>query len=226
MSRWMPAIVALVTLAACHGRFKRSVGAIDDVQLQAVTVSGPTANLGRAWYPADPTPDSQGEATANVVGTIAAGVFNIVQGAKEAELRNKLAQVDIERSNDAMLDGVARSLGSGPPFEARGRGSSGNLLQFELLEWGLQVPGVGIPGSFDYVVRARLYERSGRLVYKSRLRCNIQAGDPSPVSQSLLLVNNAKQVKQMSMEELQASFDALAEYCGSVFVTRMRRHAS
>ena len=221
------AVGMLAILAVgCHGRFKRAVGSIDDVQLQAVTVSGPSANLGRAVYVGDPTPDSDGEVAANVVGAVATGVFNVVQGVKEAELREKISQIDIERSNDAMLDGVANALGSGPPFGAVPRGAAEPLLQLELVEWGLQVPGVGIPGSFTYVVRARLYDGDGRKKYKSRLRCDIQAGDPSPVSQALLLVNNAKQVKQMSREELQGSFDALASYCGGVFVTRMRRHAS
>jgi len=223
--RMAMALISVVMITGCHARFKRNVGSIDDVQLQLMTLNGPSANLGRAWYAGDPTPDSDGEVAANVIGAVATGVFNVVQGVKEAELRAKIARVDIERSNEAMLDGVARALGSGPPFEALPRGASENLLQLELLEWGLQVPGVGVPGSFDYVVRARLYNADGRRIYKSRLRCDIQAGQPSPVSQSLLLVNNAKQVKKMSDAQLQESFDALAQYCGSVFVTKMRRHA-
>jgi len=223
--RLLTATLALATITGCHARFKRAVGSIDDIQLQAVTTAGPSAQLGRAYYVGDPTPDSRGEATANVIGAVATGVFNVVQGVKEAEIVRRISAIDIERSNQAMLDGVARALGQGPPFEARPMGQSDNLLQLELIEWGLRVPGVGVPGSFSYVVRARGYDSTGRRIYKSRLRCDIMAGDPSPVSQSLLLVNNAKQVKRMTDGELQGAFDALAEYCGSVFVTRMRRHA-
>ncbi|MEO0601028.1 MAG: hypothetical protein AAF211_06305 [Myxococcota bacterium] len=225
MRHLAPAVLTLVMFSGCHARFKRNVGSVDDVQLQVLALNGPSAALGRAYFVGDPTPDSDGEQAANVIGAVAAGVFNVVQGVKEAEIRNKIAQIDVQRSNDAMLNGVAKTLGSGPPFEARGRGDSDNLLQLELVEWGLQVPAVGVPGSFDYVVRARIYNGDGRRIYKSRLRCQIEAGDPSPVSQALLLVNNAKQVKRMSIDELQASFDTLAEFCGGVFVSRMRRHA-
>ncbi|MEN0063840.1 MAG: hypothetical protein AAGA48_16935 [Myxococcota bacterium] len=226
MLRALGLTLSLLVMVGCHGRFKRNVGSIDDVQLQLLTTSGASAVLPRSYYVGDPTPDSDAEVAANVVGSVASGVFNVVQGVKEAQLREKIGRVDIGRSNDAMLNSLASTLGGGPPFAVRGRNDSGNLLQLELVEWGLQVPSLGVQGSFTYKVRAKLFTEAGRKVYKSRLRCNIAAGDPSAVAQGLLVVNNAKQIKKMSDAELQDAFDAMAEYCGGVFVARMRQHAS
>lgn len=225
MRTWMLG-AALAAMVGCHGKFKREVGSIADVKLQVVTAAGPSATLGKVGYFGDPTPESRKEAAADAVGVAAATVFNVVQAVKEAEIRERIARaVDIGVTNSAMLTGVASTLGSGPPFEVVGMNESANVLQFEVLDWGLQVPAVGVQGSFTYRIRARLYKEGGDRVYSSRMTCDIAAGSPGATAQALLLVNNARQIKQMSDEELQAAFDAMAEYCGSVFVARLRRHA-
>lgn len=217
-------VVTLTLMTGCHARFKKAARNIDAIDVDTLTIGGVNALLGRAYAPYDPNPDSNAEAAANVVGAVAAGVFNVVQGVKEAELRDRIAKVNIERSNRVMVDAFARALGDGPPFAVSS--DAKHLLQLELIEWGLQVPAVGVQGSFTYRVRARLYDPDGRTQYKTRMTCEIAAGDPSAVSQGLFVVNNAKQVKQMTLAELQDAFDAMANYCGTVFVTRMRRHAS
>lgn len=224
--RAMIAAALCIGLMGCHGKFKREVGSVSDVKLQIVTGSGPDATLGRAVYFGDPTPESDEEAVVDAVGVAATTVLNVVQAVKEAEIRDRIAQaVDIRLTNSAMLAGVADTLGGGPPFAAVGQNESGNLLQFEVLDWGLEVPALGAQGSFTYTVRARLYKESGERIYSSRMTCQIAAGAPGATAQALMLVNNARQVKEMSDEDLQAAFDAMASYCGSVFVSRMRRHA-
>ncbi len=223
-SVWLLALAGIV--AGCHAKFKREVRTIDDAQLTILTQAGASASLGRAAYVGDPTPESKEERTANLVGAVATGVFNTVQAVKEIDIMRRINQtVDIEKVNSAMLASLAASLGDGPPFAAVPSGRSENLLQLEVIRWGLQVPAVGVPGSFDYEVRARMYKGDGERIYSSRLTCQIQAGTPNVASEALLLVNNAKQVKQMSDEELQSAFEAMASYCGGVFVARMRRHA-
>lgn len=216
---------ATLALSACHAKFKREVQHIDAVQLQILTQAGPSAQLGHAAFVPNPAPRSDEEAAANVVGAVATGAFNVVQAVKETELRKRLAAVNVEATNAAMLDGVSQALGSGPPFHVARAGEAEDLLQLEVVKWGLSVPAVGAQGTFTYEVRARLYKGDGDRVYSSRMRCDVAAGDPNVASQALQLVNNAKQVKEMSDEELQAAFDTMAHYCGGVFVARLRRHA-
>ncbi|MBX2799915.1 MAG: hypothetical protein KTR31_19705 [Myxococcales bacterium] len=224
--RTIALFAALMSLVGCHAKFKREVGNIDDVQLQIITQSGPNAQLGQVYAVVDPDPETEEEAAANAVAAVAAGVINVVQAVKEEEVRRKLADaVDIEATNSAMLQGVADTLGGGPPFSVAGSGASDNLLQLEVMSWGLSVPNIGAQGTFTYQVRARVYKADGDRIYSSRMTCEIAAGTPGAGSVALGLVNNVKQIKKMSNEELQTSFSAMAEYCGSVFVAKMRRHA-
>lgn len=222
-------IVALSVVAGlatgCHAKFKREVGSLSAVQLEIITQSGPTASLGGVVVLADPTPESDAEAVVDGVASVAAGIFNISQAVKATQISNRLAEVvDMGRTNSAMLEGVTRTLGN-TPFAIVNADQSGDLLQLEVLEWGMQVPSLGVQGSFTYEVRARIYKADGDRIYSSRLSCEIAAGSPGAGSQVLGLVNNVKQIEEMSDEDLQASFEAMAEYCGGVFVTKMRKHA-
>jgi hypothetical protein len=224
MRSWL--ILIAVLGSACHAKFKREVGDISSVQLQILTTTGPSSDLGRAVFVPSPVADSDEEVAANVIGAVATGAFNIVQAVKENELQKRLATaVNVEATNAAMLEGVSQTLGSGPPFHVARAGESENLLQLEVVRWGLSVPAVGVQGTFTYEVRTRLYMGDGDRVYSSRMRCDVAAGDPDAASQALMLVNNAKQVKQMTDAQLQEAFDTMARYCGGVFVANLRRHA-
>ncbi len=216
-------VVALLA-TGCHAKFKKHADQVGAAQLQVLALGGADAQLGRAGVLLDPTPESDEEAVAGAVAAVAAGVFNTVQAVKEAELRDRIATaVDPSLTNEAMMLGVTETLGGGPPFSIAEDARS--LLQLEVLSWGLSVPTVGASGSFTYTVRARVYLPDGERIYSNSLTCVVGAGAPSAVSQALGLVNNAKQVKQMSDAELQDAFDAMARYCGGVFVTKLRKHA-
>ncbi len=225
----MRTIVALgltVALASgCHAKFKKNVGSLDAVQLDILLQSGPSVSLGGAVVVADPTPESDAEAIAGGVAAAAAGIFNVTQAVKANKLNNRIASaVDLERTSSVMLESVAQTLGNAP-FSVAGEGVTQDLLQIEVLDWGLEVPALGAQGSFNYNVRARIYKGNGDRIYSSRLSCEVAAGSPGAGSQALGLVNNVKQLEQMSDDELQEAFEGMADYCGGIFVAKMRKHA-
>ncbi|HHO51829.1 MAG TPA: hypothetical protein ENK18_13360 [Deltaproteobacteria bacterium] len=225
MRRLVTSGMFAIWVTGCHAKFKREVGSIDAVQLEIITQSGPSASLGGVAVPVDPTPESDAEAVVDGIAGVAAGVFNLTQAVKAAKISDRLAStIDIDRTNSAMLEGIAAALGH-TPFSVVRADQGGDLLQLEVLNWGMQVAGLGNQGRFTYEVRARIYKADGERVYSSRLSCELAAGAPGAEARALNLVNNVKQLDEMSDEQLQESFEAMAGYCGEVFVAQLRKHA-
>jgi hypothetical protein len=123
-----------------------------------------------------------------------------------------------------MQEGVAEVLGDGPPFAYTDDKAAANL-QLEVLSWGLLVPYLGAPGEFYYDLRVRIYKPDGERVYKTRMHCSTAAGSPPAESLVFGTVDNVKQLEQMSDEQIQDAFDAVARWCGGQLVSKMRRHA-
>jgi len=202
-------LLVCVLGSGCHARFKKAVGNLDEVRPQLVMSGGPAVRLGHV-------------ADDGVVGAI----VNIAQDVKGAHVAERIANsVDVAGVNESFTAGLADTLGAGPPFGLTDDPNA-PLMQVEILSYGLDVPVMGAPGSFTYTVRVGIYEPSGRRVYKTVRTCSTGVGNPSPMAQSLLMVNNVKQLDQMSNRELQVAFEGASYFCGMELVTKMRKHAN
>ena len=94
-----------------------------------------------------------------------------------------------------------------------------------MLSYGLYVPYIGAPGEFTYTVRARMYRDNGERVYKKTLTCEVGAGSPGAGEMVLGVVNNIRELEEMTDAEINQAFADMAHYCGVRFVTKMRKHA-
>lgn len=214
MSRWLPAMLlsALVVGPGCHAKFKKYAPTIESVDVQVLTTGGPSVYLGRL--------DSGEGLVADIVDT----AVNISQAVNEIQVGTRIASaVDIERTNAALEHGFARTLDGGPPFPYVEDGGAARV-QLEVLSYGMEAPYLGAQASFKYDIRVRIYKGAER-VYSARTTCDTAAGYPSEISQALDLVNNRAQIDALTDEEIQAAFDAVAEWCGQEIVRKMRKHA-
>ncbi len=209
-SAWKLGFLVVCALGSgCHARFKKAVGNLDQVRPQLVMSGGPAVQLGHVY-------------DEGLVGA----VVNIAQDVKGVKVADRIASsVDVDGVNAAFSAGLADTLGAGPPFGLT-QDPKASLLQVEILSYGLNVPQMGAPGSFTYTIRVGIYEPTGRRVYKTVRSCSTGVGSPSPVAQALLLVNNVKQLEEMSDRELQRAFEGASYYCGIELVTKMRKHAN
>jgi len=205
---WIATLATLGVLGpGCHAKFKKEAPTLGAVSTQAFVTGHPYAHLGR-MYGAD----------------IASDVVNVVQAVREVDQATRIAQaVDLPMVNQALVDGFAEALGSGPPF-AYDPGS-GNVLQLEVDDYGLYVPYLGAPGEFTYLIRVRIYKADGDRVYKSRVKCTAGVGNPTATSVALDAVNNVKQLKTMTDGEVNVAFQDIAYWCGQEMVRKIRRHA-
>ncbi|TNE84563.1 MAG: hypothetical protein EP330_29180 [Deltaproteobacteria bacterium] len=202
------ALLALSLGTGCHARFKKMAPTLGDVHPEVHLVTQPNVQLGGVSG-----------------GGVAGDVVNLVQVGRSYELSRQLAErVDTDSTSAELASGVVDVVGEGPPFSMTAD-KGGSVLQIEVVDMGMEVYGLGAPGVFDYDLRVRIFRDDGKLAYKTRLTCTTAAGSPDAVAATLFTVNNAKQLKEMSDEELQGAFDAVAHYCGSQLGLKMRRHA-
>lgn len=132
--------------------------------------------------------------------------------------------VEVEAVNGQLVAGITETLASGASFgitEAQGT----PLLQIELMEYGMHVRYLGAVGTFKYRLKARMYDESGRRIYKTRLTCHTGMRDPDLPQGALTLANNVRTLQNMTDAEINAAFAAVARHCGQQFVVKMRRHA-
>ncbi|MFT4623226.1 MAG: hypothetical protein ACI8PZ_001882 [Myxococcota bacterium] len=206
--RWtVLAALSLLALPGCHAKFKRAAPAIGAVEVQVLTHGGPSVSLGRV----------------NTGDGLVDAVVNITQVVGESHTADRLAAaVDMERTNAALEQGLADTLATGHPFPVSDSGDA--TLQLEVVDYGLETYALGAPASFDYDIRVRIYDGTER-VYSARTRCDTAAGAPPPLASAIGVVNNRRQVERMEDAEIQAAFDAVAEWCGQQVVRKMRKHA-
>lgn len=217
MVRASPALAAasLITLSTgCHARFKQAAPGLDAVQLQVVTSGHATAEL--AHVPMG---------TGNDVIDAALLVANIGQEVRGWEQAARIGDaVEVEAVNGQLVAGITETLAAGTPFGiTAARGAP--LLQIELMEYGMAVPHLGAEGRFEYRLKARMYDESGRRVYRTRLTCDAGMRDPHLPEGALTLANNVRTLERMTDAQINEAFSAVARHCGQQLVVRMRRHA-
>lgn len=219
--RFFLPFVALLAVG-CNAKFKKAAPFIDTVAVETVTTGGPYVDLGNIYV----VPDA-GDEGVNALIAVAATAVNITQDIKSIDQTQRIAEaVDINMVNDSMAEGLAHTLKNGPPFAYVGPGGDADaLLQIEVLEYGLNVPSLGAPGQFTYTVRARVFDNNGQQVYRKNMTCSVGAGAPDAAAVAFGVVNNVKQLEEMTNEEVNEAFDNMAYYCGQQFALRMRRHA-
>lgn len=202
------AMLVVGLFSGCHARFKRAAPDLERVRVQVLSEQRPTVDTGLS------------------AGGEVAAIVSIVQGVALSGIEDKLLRaVDIAEVNAALEIGLDEALAGGPPFEITDR-KKAPLLQIEVVDYGMEVPEVGVQGRFNYDLKVRLYDRSGRRIYATRVGCDVPVGDPKGVSKAFGTVNNAKQVDEMRRKELQAAFEEAALMCGNELAAKMRKHAS
>lgn len=206
---------ALLLSLGCHAKFKKYAPTVGTARVQVITTGGPYVHLGEVN-------NVNEDGTANLVGS----VINVVQGVKSINLTQRIADaVKVNDVNAAFQRGLIDTMGVGPPFGLNTDQGTPALLQIELESYGLDVPTLGAAGRFTYTARARVYTAEGKRIYSHRLTCETGVGDPDAAAVVLQVVNNVKQLKEMSDEQINDTFTAIADYCGGRLVTKMRRHA-
>lgn len=192
----------------CHQRFKKHAASVGDVRPQVLVTTGPSVLLG----------GSSGD------GLVDAAI-NIGQVVRSANVADRLAEaVDVDKVNSAFAESLVQALGDGPPFGSTTDGKA-SVLQVKVMSYGLQAPVMGVAGTFNYDLHVSIFMPDGKKVYNAQQKCNVAFGEASNLSKALGTVNNVKQVKEMSDEEIQAVFEGAAASCGEQLVMRMRQHA-
>lgn len=201
-------LLAIPLLVGCHGRFKKHAPDLGSVRGEVITVSGPSVLL----------PRSAGTDVVSVV-------FDVTQTVREGNIAAHIAdKVDPEQVNAAFLAGFQQQLGDGPPFAYDA--SAGNVLQFELVDWGMEMWGFGNPGVYTYTIAVHGYRADGKKIYRSSFSCATDAGTSGWVEMSPFVgADNPNKIKNLPAEQIQAIFDATAEDCGRQMVRMVRQHA-
>lgn len=213
--------LVLLVLAAsgCHAKFKKEAPTLGSVRTQIITTGGPVVQLGHLGT-------VEGNSGLAALANIAVTAVNITQDIKAGDVAGRIGQaVRTEDVNHAFNDGIAQTLQSGPPFAYSDDPNAPATLQVEVLSYGLSVPYLGAPGVFTYDLKVRIYKKDGDRVYKARHSCEIGAGTPGVTESVLGVVNNVKEIKNMSDADINASFEAMSAYCAQTFVIKMRKHA-
>ncbi len=211
------AAALLLLLPGCHAKFKKHASSLGEVRVQTVLTGGPYVNLGKMHTHSDDPALLQ----------VAAAVVNTVQVVNEIDQTQRIYDaVHVSEVNRALETGLAQTLQDGPPFAYTDAGDAPALLQVEVQSYGLNVPWLGAPGEFTYSLRLRIYDSTGDRVYNAWHTCEAGAGTPSAPEVVLSVVNNVRQLNEMSNADIHAAFETIAFWCGQEVVLKMRRHAS
>lgn len=200
-------VLALLLLGGCNARFKKAIATMDDVKSEAYTRTRPNVQLGMLYG-----------------NDVVSAVVNTAQAVGSIAVERRIEKaVDPRHVAGALQAGLGDGLGSGPPFRLSQRPKADGLVEMSVLDWGMSVPHLGSPGVFYYRVRARVYVPSGRRIYHRRVTCSTGVGAPREVSMVLGTVNNVKQIREMSDDQIEHAFEVTAHWCGTVIAQRMRR---
>lgn len=195
-------------LTGCHAKFKEAAPTLGAVQTEVYTVGSPFVSLGHS-------------SDESVVGA----VINVVQTVRSVSQTERIAgAVNVEQVNAEFERSLAAALGDGPPFGWT-ESKDAPLLQLEVTAWGLEVPYLGAPGYFTYSMNVRIYQPDGERVYSSYITCDVNAGSPDLTAEVLGVVNNVKQLNDMTDGQINDAFLTVARWCGQDLVLQMRRHA-
>lgn len=214
----------LLALLGCHAKFKKNAPDLHQVRVQIVTSGMPYVTLGRLDTDDYVAPGTHVDPEVEIAAEAA---VDIVQTMNEMNLAGDLARrVDPAQLSQTMTQGLLETIQNGPPFALTTDPQVTHTLQIEVISYGLNVPHLGAPGQFTFDVQARLYRGdTGKRVYSTSLSCDSAAGDPEAAEVAFSVVNNVRELDEMSDEQLQAAFNDMAHYCGTYFATQMRKHA-
>jgi hypothetical protein len=198
-----------VLVGGCHAKFKKHAPQIEAARTTVHASQGLTVDLGMVN-------------SDDLVGAF----INTVQAVKSQKQSKDLQQkLHTEPLLDALEQGVGEALDGGPPF-AWTEEDHTELLELEILKWGVAVPSLGDAGVFRLALRVRLYQTDGDRVYNARMSCTEALGSVSVAEEVFGAVNNVRTLEAYSDDDLQALFEGLAARCGDALVLRMRKHAS
>lgn len=200
-------LLGAALMAGCHGRFKRAAPNLGAVSVDMVAARGPSVAL----------PMVGGDSPVSAA-------VNITQMVRQGNIAAHIAEkVDPEQVNQAFADGFAQALDDGPPFAFAP--DAKNVLQFELVDWGMEIYGPFSPGVFNYDLRVRGYRGDGKLFYKTRVRCATDAGTQGWSEMTPFGDNNPNRIKNLPAEDVQRIFDATAADCARQALLIVRQHA-
>ena len=205
----MRLLVLLALATGCHAKFAKVAPELDTSTLTFQFNGPPVVSLG--------TTSDDG-----LIGAIA----NTVQSVRSADQSLRIQQaIQPEDVEAALHAGVTRGLSNGKPFRIVDEDSADAISRINVRRYGMFVDNIGDPGRFDFVAKLRVYGKDRRRVYGKRLRCSAGVGSPDLGAQVLQVVNNVKQLKSMSDEQINQTFVDIAAYCGSRFTQKMQKHS-
>ena len=216
--------VLLLALVGCYATFKKNAPDLDQVRVQVSTPGEPTVTLGTLDRGAGVPPGVYVPPETQMAATYA---VDVEQASDEIEMAEDLARrVDPAALTETMTKGLLETIQDGPPFELTTDPQVKHTLQIEVTSYGLEVPYLGAPGEFTFVVEARLHRGdTGKRVYSTSLHCDTRAGGPTASPVALGAADHVRELERMSDEELQGAFNDMAYYCGTYLAERMRKHA-
>lgn len=199
----------LLSITGCHARYKRLAPSIDAVRTEVAVNNGPTVTL----------PYVQGVSQDDPI----AAVVNITQAVRSVNTAAHLGRkVDPDQVNDVFQQQFAMELAATPFRHDPG---AGDVLRFELVDWGLEVPTVNSPGVFNYRLRVRGYRADGSKFYRGSVNCVMDAGTSGWIEMTPFGDNNPNRIKNLTAAEVQEIFDATAADCAGWTVDQLRRQA-
>ncbi|MEZ4322351.1 MAG: hypothetical protein R3F61_33065 [Myxococcota bacterium] len=214
MKNFLLPLLSLALVAGCHSRFKRVAPTVGVVRVEANTLGGPDVDLGRAYV-----------SGGGGLGDVLSSAYNITQMVREGNIAAHIAEkVRPDQVNAAFVHGFRESLGDGPPFGSTTE--PGALLEFQLVDWGMELYGWGRPGVYNYEVVVRGYDANGKKMYRTSYQCYTDAGTTGWIEKSPFAGSSSPDsIKNIPAEQIQAIFDATAYDCGRQFVSILRKHA-
>ena len=203
-------IAMLLTLTfGCHAKFAKVAPELDTSTLSIQFNGPPMVSLGSS-------------SDEGLIGAISNTVQAVRSMDQTARIQQAIQPDDVQA---ALRSGIANGLKDGIPFTIVEDESADAIARINVRRYGMFVDNIGDPGRFDFVAKLRVYGKDRKRVYGKRLRCSAGVGSPNMAAEILQVVNNVKQLKSMSDEQINQTFVDIAAYCGSLFTLKMQRHA-
>ena len=199
----------LLFTSGCYGKFIAAAPELNTARLQVNYTTQARVELGRT-------------ADDGLLGAI----VNTVQAVRSADQTRRIRQaIQPQDIHDATYQGLVDGLQDGIPFSITEDANADAMVRLNIKRHGMFVPFLGAPGRFDYVARLKIYNRERKRIYSKRLRCWTGVGSPDSSAEILGVVNNVKQLKSMSDEEINQTFMDVSAHCGWLFAMKMKQHS-
>ena len=201
--------VLLLLMSGCHGKFIKAAPYLNTAKLQVNFDSEARVELGQT---------SGGGLLGAIVNTVQA----VRSGDQTQRIRKAIQPQDL---HDATYQGIVDGLQDGVPFAITESDPADVMVRVNIRRHGMFVQSLGSAGRFDFVAKLKIFDRESKRIYSKRLRCSTGVGNPSMTAEILQVVNNVKQLKSMTDEEINQTFVDIATFCGMRFATKMKQHS-